>query len=979
MRPLKLEIVGFKPFKEKQIIDFHNLDFFVIRGPTGAGKSSILDAILYTLYGNVSQGRLNKEEIINKDSPRMKISFEFSVGGKIYRIERSASRRGSSESRFYVNNRPTVLRTSDIPRKVKEILGVDEKQFRTLFYLPQGQYDNFLKGSAGDRRQILMDLLDLEIYEDLAQKIRDELRNRELEFETLNQILETLKEYTEEHLEELKRELKLKEEESERLKQILEEKAEKYQQLANLEEKYRRLKEIEEQIKEFPLEKIENLRKEVEYLEKLLPLKGDIKRYLRLEEEIGELQKDIEGLKERLKEISEKEWKLTEEGERLKHQKELLEEEKPSAEKYKQYLAYLEGKKKELKRLAVKQEELKNEKQNLKKLAELLKRKEKEKQNLETQLQELLEELKEKGLSYEDYEKLQSLLPLAERKELTKQRLNELINEKNNLLKDLGKITEQIAELQKRKEKLLKKREELEKLEREFLIYQLTKDLNEGEPCPICGNPITSKKHISVTEGFDSELYERVKKELEKIEKLLTEYQTRHLHSEESLQQIEEKIKKLEKELKNLENIPSKVEITEKINFLNEKERKKRQIEERINGLTAEISGLNSKLLTLKENIDKLQEEIDKEKELAKGEILNIANSVGFEFPEKKIKVSLLEDFLRKKVENHEKRLKEYETEKEKYETLLKEHERTKTALLKELQTKEEQFEKLKGEILQIENLLRERGLDLQKLPLILKELEKFDWLKSELQRLERKINELTLEKANLEKSLVGFSERDLEELDRLEGEIKSLERERERLNQTIGSLRQRIEQTEEKIEEKREKEKIFKELEKKLAILRVLERDFGGRQIQQFVVSKALEDIVELASDYFWKLSERYRFVLENEDIAVLDLISSAKRSVKTLSGGETFLASLSFALGLGDYLGRNAKVESLFIDEGFGTLDKETLSKLEDLFEVVKERINKTVGIITHLDELASLFEKQIVVTKTPQGSKIEVVNGD
>jgi len=242
-----------------------------------------------------------------------------------------------------------------------------------------------------------------------------------------------------------------------------------------------------------------------------------------------------------------------------------------------------------------------------------------------------------------------------------------------------------------------------------------------------------------------------------------------------------------------------------------------------------------------------------------------------------------------------------------------------------------------------------------------------------------KEVIEPNKEKENLEESLKGFSEKDLEELKKLEEEIENLERERENLNQTIGSLRQKIEQTKEKIREKREKERKFKELEKSAAILQTLERDFGGRQIQQFVISKALEDIVELASDYFWKLSERYRFILENDDIAVLDLISSAKRSVKTLSGGETFLASLSFALGLGDYLDRNAKVESLFIDEGFGTLDRETLSKLEDLFAVVRERINKTLGIITHLEELASLFEKQIVVIKTPRGSKIEVVNGD
>jgi len=122
--------------------------------------------------------------------------------------------------------------------------------------------------------------------------------------------------------------------------------------------------------------------------------------------------------------------------------------------------------------------------------------------------------------------------------------------------------------------------------------------------------------------------------------------------------------------------------------------------------------------------------------------------------------------------------------------------------------------------------------------------------------------------------------------------------------------------------------------------------------------------------------LTDRYRFTLKGGNIYVLDLFEESERNVKTLSGGETFLASVSFALALGEYVGSNAAVESLFIDEGFGTLDKERLEKLGNLFETLRLKLDKVVGIITHLEELSQFFDQQILVEKTPAGSRVKVI---
>jgi exonuclease SbcC len=86
--------------------------------------------------------------------------------------------------------------------------------------------------------------------------------------------------------------------------------------------------------------------------------------------------------------------------------------------------------------------------------------------------------------------------------------------------------------------------------------------------------------------------------------------------------------------------------------------------------------------------------------------------------------------------------------------------------------------------------------------------------------------------------------------------------------------------------------------------------------------------------------------------------------------------LASLSLALALGDYAGSGGKVESLFIDEGFGTLDKERLEKIGTLFEKLKLSLNKVVGVVTHLEELAEYFDQRIEVIPSAEGSKVKVI---
>ncbi|HID79472.1 MAG TPA: SMC family ATPase, partial [Aquificales bacterium] len=163
MRPLKLVLKGFKPFKNRQEIDFSKLNFFVIRGPTGSGKSSILEAMVFALFGEPTE-KLNHDDLVNKNSGGFYLDFTFSVGGKVYRIERLRRLGKGGEARFYVNGVRRAIRSDAIKREIQTLLGVNAKQFKKIFFLPQGRYAEFFQSEPAQRRELIVSLLDLDIY-----------------------------------------------------------------------------------------------------------------------------------------------------------------------------------------------------------------------------------------------------------------------------------------------------------------------------------------------------------------------------------------------------------------------------------------------------------------------------------------------------------------------------------------------------------------------------------------------------------------------------------------------------------------------------------------------------------------------------------------------------------------------------------------------------------------------------------------------
>jgi len=183
MKPIRLELKGFTAFREETVVDFEGRTLFAITGPTGSGKSSLLDAMTWALYGSVPRVGSSTRQLISHGASSMQVRFDFSTRDGIYRVVRKAPANTGTRLEKQQGDgswRHLADRARDVTREVTNLLGMDFTTFTRTVLLPQGEFDAFLKGEQSERRQILTRLLGLGIYDD-ARKIANDRAKRSRE------------------------------------------------------------------------------------------------------------------------------------------------------------------------------------------------------------------------------------------------------------------------------------------------------------------------------------------------------------------------------------------------------------------------------------------------------------------------------------------------------------------------------------------------------------------------------------------------------------------------------------------------------------------------------------------------------------------------------------------------------------------------------------------------------------------------------
>ena len=1007
MIPLKLSIKGLYSYKEEQIIDFEKLTaagMFGIFGAVGSGKSSILEAILLALYGSTERlsDRGEKNSMVNLQSNHLLINFEFSAGKNNsqhflarYSVKRNAKNFNEikpAEHTFYLIEGGE---TTPIQQNAEAIIGMKKEHFKQTVIIPQGKFREFIDLTPGPRAEMMKELFGLERF-DLSAKTGSLLKVVKNELIRLETQLEGLGDTSEEIL---KEKFKLREEFKEAGKKASENLDKTSLQLQSLEAlKKKHLQFIDFQSK---WDALQSRTQEMEEKKKELKAYTQANNYLRpIWNQIKDCQLELEKATTGIVNCNRFKEAYSDDIRKLELQERELRE---KAEKRPLREAKIRDLKKVLE-LQVIIKDLEDAKNKVSSIKPSLIENQGKLAAIEKQLSSLEEEL--------DYSRSQATSTQLAKLTGDIKDWSNLSENKNNLELSLAQIKKEIQSIKEREEEITSaipsqfenfdswsnwENEHLKSLEagKEQLIENKAlqahvKSLKTGEPCPLCGS-VHHPMPLSTDE----------------TEEKVAEFKQRLIASKQTI----DKIQKLSRQLydQNLQK-------TNQVKLYTEKEQD-------LKTLNIEFSSLKNDLMAdglqdldaLKGRFKKLKGQIEKEESLQKSardyrkqlESLRIQIENG----QQQLKVGeqqTIELTSRLKAKEEEISDKNFsngymqsstETIKQTIATVLKDIEDTANLLDGKQKVLKDKRNDEATNLANLENFKNNKEEAVLKLETL---NSKYDELKTKLgqtdqklldklfnsnldeEKFDREIREYEKECSIVQSHLSsleaeeGVKNFDQAHFNLLQEEFDSKKAELDAINKKTINLDRDISELKEKLETKKDLAKLLDAMENRATNLKELEQLFKGSGFVKYVSSIYLKELCNTANKRFTQLTKNsLRLEIDaNNTFWVVDYLNEGKkRLLKTLSGGQTFQASLCLALALAE------KVKSLnqadqsffFLDEGFGALDRKSLRIVFETLKALRHE-NRIVGIISHVEELQQEIEVFAnIVLDAEKGSQV------
>ena len=912
MRPLKITMSAFGPYAGEVTLDMQKLGksgIYLITGDTGAGKTTVFDAISYALYGEASgnyrENTTLRSKYASADTPTF-VELEFEYNNEIYKINRNPeyprpNKRGegftkqSANAELVMPDGSVITKIKEVSAKVEEIIGINKNQFSQIAMIAQGDFRKLLNCETNERSKIFRKIFKTEPYHNIEIKLSslfNELkRNREKEKSGIEQYINQLKCNENDTL--------------------------------SLE--------------------LERAKSGDVLIEDVIKLAGEIinkdtLEYTKTQKNIESINEEIEKINSNIKlyekqEATKKAYaKASAQLEELKTKRNDCEKAYKSAEAQRERLDDLTRKINLINSKMPKHDELKSLEDSINERAQSF---EKSNNLLKLKQQEIT-------LLEKEFDEKSKALEEVKGADLLVQKLNvqkEEIKKKAEALKELKIEIDRC----KTEQKNLKNAQSFAKsaldeygaLENEYnQIYIaffneqagiIADELKDGEPCPVCGStshPNLARKSENAPSQADVESAQNlVKKAQEKADKARDTASALKSRFDEIAANVKSAAKKL---FGTDDNV---------------------------------FDDYNS-------NINALKKEYDDTLALLKtaNEKLNLYQKLDKEIPKIQEKQKSLSD-----------EISTLNTQKASDEAFISENTKRVTSIKSELDF--ESADLAKDKLKEYTNL----SSDIKNA--IEKSKNDFDDIKSKYDTQKGK-------KASLENALKEFKEIDLASLNE-----KSLKL----IDETAKSLYSRIDSNKSLVDNISEKRDILKEYDDKYVWLKALSEtangDISGKEkitLETFVQMTYFDSIIRKANIRLLTMSDgQYELVRrsdaetlkKNEGLAldVIDHFNASSRSVSTLSGGESFMASLCLALGLSDEIQSSnggIKLDTMFVDEGFGSLDGEALDRALSALTSLSQG-NRLVGIISHVDVLRDRIDNKIVITKDrTTGSNAQII---
>ncbi|MDY3853372.1 MAG: AAA family ATPase [Butyribacter sp.] len=1074
MRPKRLVMSAFGSYGGVETIDFDDVShgLFLIAGDTGAGKTTIFDAIMFALYGVMSgrerKGNMMRSEYASEDTETY-VEFTFSYGTaldtKVYTIkrypayERRAKRKNKQGTYDRIKQQPRVSlilpdgkeflgKINETNQKIQEIIGLTAEQFSKIAMIAQGEFQELIMDKTGKRKEIFQQIFSTEIYEKIEKKIFEHYKKSCAALgENMTQLREIVKAVvfsSEEEKKAWQEVLEWIDTDATQVMEFLDKSVTSVREECKKEEKKQQKLEKEIALENQKYQEMTALNKDISAYEQaveenkiLLSQKGDIQKWEQ-EKELVQAAKEVWLREEKLLHYQEEKKNVLE---AVEKQKVLQQEQKKELEKAQKY-AELQKKFYEEKQPVLLQE--KNQiLQTLEQLDAYLEVKDaysktakefEKEERVVLQAKEKKEALEARQEELENWLELQNDLEV--KIEQTAQKKVQLQNGEKQLQQLLEKSKDyfkQKAALSDEEKKLLELinsweecRRNQEEKNRAYVAAQsafLAMELSEGKPCPVCGattHPAPAKKTADIVTKEEIEecrkQEQKVQQEKEKcqqkteafrilLKKTLQDLQQEVVLCMETGQKEENEQKQKTEQKEN--NSGQKQEKhcypdfatdseEEILSFLQEKQQENRKQEKELSQ-QAEIllakrdekkqkkEALEQLRLLQKENEEKIKQkeetirrlEVDKKAMETKAELVK-ANLTVFSKEEGNEKL--------KRIETQMKTLQE---EVDKAEEVAKQWERSYNTLCGNLEENQKRTEKLATDEKEAEEKfvtsLKEYGFDSQdayRKALSLQEEQAVHEVL--LKEYQKKVITVQATLQTLESRIAGRKKVSLEEM---EQNLLALQEQKNQIAKKVQEISYQYQANAAVLKRVSKLLDDQSDLLEEKKVMTSLQTVANGKiHFQTYVQRQYFKKIIQAANKRLQKMTAN-QFLLKCREIdrngqgeSGLDLdvynpVTGKIRDAHTLSGGETFLASLSMALGMADVVQNTVgktHIDTMFIDEGFGSLSEEVRNTaVRVLLELAGD--NRLVGVISHVSELKEQIPNQLVVTKGNHGSKV------
>ena len=1005
MKPIRLELKEFGPYKD-EIIEWDkiiNEPIFLITGKTGSGKSTLFDAITYALYNKTTGGKdiasLRTKTAADKD--KTQVNFDFELSGKRYRIERTLAYLKTGNKNLtsgkvvlmeYNSEKQDIIATKEqeVKEKIEELIGLDDKQFCQIIILPQGKFKEFLLSKSSEKKETLRSLFNTYFYQKFVDLVQEQAKNldskhKQKEKELITRFeqfdidgeltkFEFLKDENFEEINNLilsqENEIKLEKKEQVKLEKNLQNVKDNFIELNKLNDKFLNLENYKLNY--------EVLHKKEDYFSNLKELVGKLTELQKSKDKIREYR----GLNNKHLQLKELEMTLLEEEKKYKIDLEnniklesKLTELKDDIEIYRQIAAdqkffynnideFITAKNnmsvynKKLEELSYKKDFLQELEANLKIKNDILFESNEERNVLDGSIGKLKLEILKKTQEVDKFKAFEnSQTELIEKKskfEVAKKQLEEFRISREELEKGFL---------------LLKSNREKE------ILNSFILNLHEGDDCPLCKQRIEHLPDITSIVQVD-----------ENIEESLQDVTTKIIKLETLLQKDEQEISNLSKLIKEQEEMVN-LKALEELTQLEEELKQETVNLERVIG---EIKLVEKEIKRLKKDIEELSILLNEEDQLKQSHL------------EAKNKINQFENNVKVKLEEFKGYYENIASQVDEYDNMCKSFQNNsndllvrKTKIETEQKNNIKNIEEVTNEIVLLTNSFTNSKLSkyyssLEYAEENIVELDKLEQYQVQIDEFEdsKKILLNSIEK--LEQELTGINQPDLEQE---REKLQSFENEVSNFIEKMAVLTTRLDNN----------KKLYKKIHDDY--LELLDSSKDIREIIEFsdVVNgktesrKSLETYVQ---GYYLDLilvagtkrllqmtNDRYRFIRREEkskggglqglEIEIHDIYLNSTRIISSLSGGELFLASLALALGLAEVIQNESggiSLETIFIDEGFGSLDAETLdTALTTLIDL--QSYGRNIGIISHVSELKERIRPKIEVYAQENYAKVKM----